>query len=111
MQEQISAAVFTTGIGYADSSIEVDGDYKHLAFLSFSTLELIFEKKCPLSFRAEIGSSLDRAELGHRSEIRNGYDTAKVISLSRSSVADTFARPRKLGAVRTWFTYSVAKGA
>jgi hypothetical protein len=54
MQERIFAGCFSTGIGYADRKVEVHGDYKHLAFLAFSTLELSFEKNCPLSFRAEI---------------------------------------------------------
>lgn len=31
---------FATGIGYADRTREVNGDYKHLAFLSFATLKL-----------------------------------------------------------------------
>ena len=45
---------FSTGLGYADLSKEVDGDYKKLAFLSFSTLELVVEKGCPPDLRVQI---------------------------------------------------------
>ena len=39
--------VYPTGLTYADRSVLRNGDYKPLAFLSFSTLELRFEKDCP----------------------------------------------------------------
>lgn len=38
--DRVSAATFLTGINYADRTVEVKGDYKRLAFLSFDTLEL-----------------------------------------------------------------------
>ncbi len=46
--------VYPTGIVYADKSREKDGDYARCAFLSFSTLELQWEKDCPGDLRAEI---------------------------------------------------------
>jgi len=46
--------VFPTGISYADRCHEVNGDYKKLAFLPFSTLELRFEKNCPEEFKSLI---------------------------------------------------------
>jgi hypothetical protein len=43
-RSRVSAAlfigVFPTGVGYADTRVEEYGDYKVVAFLSFSTLEL-----------------------------------------------------------------------
>ena len=46
--------VYPGGIVYADKSREQDGDYARCAFLSFSTLELQWEKDCPSDLRAEI---------------------------------------------------------
>jgi hypothetical protein len=54
MQDRIFAGVFSTGIGYADRQVEEHGDYKRLAFLSFSSLTLDVEKKCPAAMRLEI---------------------------------------------------------
>lgn len=54
MNERIFAGVFSTGIGYADRAREKHGDWARLAFLSFSTLELVIEKDCPAALRADI---------------------------------------------------------
>ena len=51
---RIFACVFSTGVSYADRNTEEYGDYKRLAFLPFSTLELEFRKDCPAEFRSEI---------------------------------------------------------
>jgi hypothetical protein len=41
--------VFPTGLGYADSSREEDGDYVKVAFLPYSTLELeVYKPKSAL---------------------------------------------------------------
>lgn len=51
---KIFSGVFSTGIGYADRTREECGDYKRLAFLSFSTLELKIERDCPADLADEI---------------------------------------------------------
>lgn len=61
LQKRLFTGVFPTGIIYADRAREVAGDYKRLAFLGFSTLELEIEKDCPAGFRALICA--DAAEL------------------------------------------------
>ncbi len=38
---------FSTGLGYADRTIERDGDFMRLGFLSFRTLDLDIEVDCP----------------------------------------------------------------
>jgi hypothetical protein len=45
--DPLFAGVFPCGISYANRHIEVNGDYKRLGFLCFSTLELEVEKDCP----------------------------------------------------------------
>ena len=52
--EQLFIGVFSTGIAYADRTIERHGDYKKLAFLPFNTLELMIEKDCPADLRVLI---------------------------------------------------------
>lgn len=51
---RIFVGVFPAGICYADRLTEKDGDYKKLAFLSFSTLKLEFRNDCPRELRDEI---------------------------------------------------------
>lgn len=46
--------VFPCGISYADRGAESAGDFKRLAFLPFSTLELRFEKDCLDGFKSLI---------------------------------------------------------
>lgn len=57
MDARIFAAVYPTGIGYADRSKEVHGDYKRLAFLTFRTLALTIEPGCPADIRRDIEAS------------------------------------------------------
>ena len=46
--------LFPCGIVYADRSVEVAGDYKRLAFLSYSSLTLAVERDCPNSLKTTI---------------------------------------------------------
>ena len=54
VSDRLFMGVYPGGIVYADKSREKDGDYARCAFLSFSTLELQWEKDCPGDLRAEI---------------------------------------------------------
>ena len=54
MRGRLFVGIFPTGIAYADREVEVHGDYKRLAFLSFSTLALEVESDCPLDLRRAI---------------------------------------------------------
>jgi len=46
--------VYPGGIVYADRMNEEDGDYKKLAFLSYSTLKLEFSGECPIDLQERI---------------------------------------------------------
>lgn len=46
--------VYPTGIVYADRSQEVDGDYKRIAFLPYSTLKIEWEPDAPAELRDEV---------------------------------------------------------
>lgn len=46
-KERLFVGVFPAGIVYADRCHEVNNDYKRLAFLPYSTLELQLEADCP----------------------------------------------------------------
>ena len=45
LSDEIFVGIFPTGLVYADTSYEVDGDYAKLAFLSFGTLVLDVEQR------------------------------------------------------------------
>lgn len=47
MRDRIFCGVFPTGLVWADRCVEVQGDYKRLAYLCFATLEHIIEPSCP----------------------------------------------------------------
>src|SRR5262245_36376077 len=51
MQDRIFIGVYPGGIVYADRKVERNGDYKRLAFLAYSTLELKIERDCPKKLR------------------------------------------------------------
>lgn len=53
-EERLFAGVFPCGIGYADRAVEENGDFKHLAFLSFRTLKLELRAGCQAEFCALI---------------------------------------------------------
>jgi hypothetical protein len=53
-RDRLFSGVFSTGIGYADRTVERHGDYKRLAFLSFGTLALDIEPDCPNELRSII---------------------------------------------------------
>lgn len=46
--------VFPTGIGYADRTVERDGDFARLGFLSFRTLDLEIEDDCPEDLASDV---------------------------------------------------------
>jgi hypothetical protein len=52
--DRLFIGVFPCGISYADRKVEEHGDYKRLAFLSYSRLELEWFKGCPESLRGQI---------------------------------------------------------
>jgi hypothetical protein len=52
--ERLFIGVFPCGISYADRKVEEHGDYKRLAFLPYSSLELEWFKGCPESLRGRI---------------------------------------------------------
>lgn len=54
MNDRIFVGYFPCVISYADRKREVNGDYARLATLSYSTLELVFDEKCPVGLRNEI---------------------------------------------------------
>ena len=52
--ERLFIGVFSTGIGYADRTVEKDDDFARLAFLSFRSLDLEIEHDCPPYLAEEI---------------------------------------------------------
>jgi hypothetical protein len=52
--DRVFAAVYPTGVVYADRARQKHGDYARCAFLSFDTLVLVFEADCPEGLKAEI---------------------------------------------------------
>ncbi len=52
--DRFFSGVYPTGIVYADRQTEEHGDYKRLAFLSFSTLEPDVKQDCPADLRKRI---------------------------------------------------------
>ena len=45
--ERIFSGIYPCGIVYADRTVEEAGDYKRLAFLPYSSLELEIKADCP----------------------------------------------------------------
>jgi hypothetical protein len=62
VNSRIFSGVFPTGISYADRQREETGDYKRLAFLSFSTLVLEVRPDCPHGLRTEIEADAARIQ-------------------------------------------------
>ncbi len=60
--QRIFIGCFPEGIVYADRTVEIDGDYARLAFLSYSTLELEFSPACPTALKQEIRDSAARIQ-------------------------------------------------
>ena len=54
MKDRIFRGKYAEGLVYADREREEGGDYKHLAFLSYRTLELEIRKDCPPELKAWI---------------------------------------------------------
>lgn len=53
-QDRLFIGIWSTGIGYADKSVEVDGDYKRLGFLPYHTLKLQIYEGCPEDLKEQI---------------------------------------------------------
>lgn len=51
---RLFCGVFSTGIRWADRTVECDGDYKHLTFMPFATLQVEFQRDCPIDMRCVI---------------------------------------------------------
>lgn len=47
LRERIFVGVYSEGLVYSDRAVEVNGDYRALAFLSYRTLDLSFYDSCP----------------------------------------------------------------
>lgn len=52
-------AVCATGIMYCDKTVEVNGDFKELAFLPYRTLEIQWYAGCPEDKKGEIQKEAD----------------------------------------------------
>lgn len=53
-KQRLFIGCYPTGLVYADTEQEVDGDYKRLAYLSYSTLVLELEHDCPRELAEQI---------------------------------------------------------
>lgn len=84
--ERIFMGVYPCGIVYADRQREEHGDYKKLAFLSYSTLELDIQPDCPEELIEEIkadaktiqdrkGEKFRTAQTGESAYVILGEDT------------------------------------
>jgi hypothetical protein len=62
LAERIFSGVYPCGIVYADRQNEKSGDYKRLAFLSYSTLELDLEADCPFELQLIIVNDAKRIQ-------------------------------------------------
>lgn len=67
MPDRLFSGVYPSGIVYADRERERHGDYLRLAFLSFKTLKLEFEK---VSMPAELRAAIERD--AHKIQMRRG---------------------------------------
>ena len=52
--QRLFIGIYPGGIVYADREREINGDYARLAFLSYRTLALEIEPKCPAELRERI---------------------------------------------------------
>ncbi len=52
--DRLFSGVYPTGTVYADRTVEKDGDYKRLAFFSFSNHNLEIEDDCPEELKDRI---------------------------------------------------------
>jgi hypothetical protein len=103
---RIFSGVFPCGIGYADRKVEVHGDYKKLAFLTFSTLELEFYGRVPEEFKADIiaHAAKIQAQAGQNYQVSTsgqyvqlGIENAKKHVWADELRGDEFKRERKAG--------------
>lgn len=62
LAERIFSGIYPCGIVYADKQKEKAGDYKRLAFLSYSTLELDLETDCPFDLQLIILNDAKRIQ-------------------------------------------------
>lgn len=81
--------VYPCGLVYADRFVEVNGDYKRLAFLSYSTLQLELEKDCPWDLADQIkrDAAAMQAKAGHQFPISTCNQT---VTLGTAQKKDRF---------------------
>ena len=86
MDNRIFAGCFPTGISYADRTSEEQGDYKRLAFLPYTTLELTFQPDCPEWARQEIAADAAtlQARAGEAYQVTTCGQTVLLGSVSRA---------------------------
>lgn len=61
-RNNLFAGVYPCGIVYADTSREVSGDYKRLAYLPYKELVIQFEADCPPAFRRVIQKDAEKIQ-------------------------------------------------
>ena len=83
---QLSVATFPTGIAYADSSRERDGDYLRLAFLPFQTLELEWTP------RVRVSPEMRRLIVEHADRLRSRKGEDYQVSTAGQTVKRGHAR-------------------
>lgn len=59
MRNRLFIGIYPTGIVYADRRIEVRGDYKKLAYLSFDLRTRTIEKDCPAQLETLIRADME----------------------------------------------------
>ena len=85
LNERIFVGKFPCGLGFADRMTERDGDYARLAFLSYATLELEFDAKCPEGMKAWITefAAKIQARKGEQYQISSSGQTITLGSRAR----------------------------
>lgn len=77
IEERLFVGTYPCGLVYADRATEEHGDYKRLALLNYSTLELSFQTNCPDFFKADILDDAQRlqSQKGHEYQISSSGQT------------------------------------
>lgn len=52
--DRLFVGCFPGGLVYADRAREEQGDYKHVAFLPYDTLQLSLKQDCPVELKSRI---------------------------------------------------------
>lgn len=75
--DRLFIGIYPMGIVYADREVEVLGDYKRLAFLSYRTLDLELKPDCPAELRGHIENHAEaiQARRGQQYEVSTSGQT------------------------------------